>query len=418
MRLTPVILLAVACGVQDSTQTDTNAHDWGVQEGATITQAAPGDLNLTLDRALVGSIMRAEVSDAYAYEDFQLIISMAGEGASCPAPLGGGCLGLNAPSNRVASGYADDSGAATIDVPVPMLPRFVGSEVCGQLVANRGPAGWVTSNVSCVIIDADTDGDGLADSEEDAIGTDRYNPDTDGDGALDGFDCAPLDPTKFDACGVLYGSQSRSCGTTEVYTIDPQAGTYSLAWNNGTKYTALAGFDDRLFGGVSGFDGNMHEINPADGSILDTYYQGSYQPAMTATPSGEIQMVWGCQQYVFDGNNLSAGGVYTGGMYCNNMDLAVDDAGNTYYVDDGDFGTIDFSTGAYGDVGVTSGWESGGVGYRDKVSAFEYHQGTFYVVNTSWMGAVTDLFEFDPATGAVTYVMELPACIDGLGSTY
>lgn len=44
----------------------------------------------------------------------------------------------------------------------------------------------------------DSDGDGLSDDEEAALGTDPNNPDTDGDGVLDGaeFDCGadPLDP--------------------------------------------------------------------------------------------------------------------------------------------------------------------------------------------------------------------------------
>lgn len=45
----------------------------------------------------------------------------------------------------------------------------------------------------------DSDGDGLSDDEERALGTDPFNPDTDGDGISDGdeVDCGsdPLDPT-------------------------------------------------------------------------------------------------------------------------------------------------------------------------------------------------------------------------------
>ncbi len=39
----------------------------------------------------------------------------------------------------------------------------------------------------------DSDGDGLTDHEEAALGTDPYDPDTDGDGVWDGVDPAPLD---------------------------------------------------------------------------------------------------------------------------------------------------------------------------------------------------------------------------------
>lgn len=42
----------------------------------------------------------------------------------------------------------------------------------------------------------DSDGDGLTDSVESALGTDPNNPDTDGDGTLDGADAFPLDGTE------------------------------------------------------------------------------------------------------------------------------------------------------------------------------------------------------------------------------
>ncbi|RLC37285.1 hypothetical protein DRH29_02595, partial [candidate division Kazan bacterium] len=41
--------------------------------------------------------------------------------------------------------------------------------------------------------DADPDGDGLTNTEEEALGTDPNNPDTDGDGTGDGTDTAPTD---------------------------------------------------------------------------------------------------------------------------------------------------------------------------------------------------------------------------------
>ncbi|MDK2465054.1 MAG: hypothetical protein QI223_09820, partial [Candidatus Korarchaeota archaeon] len=41
---------------------------------------------------------------------------------------------------------------------------------------------------------ADSDGDGLSDAQEEALGTDPNNPDSDGDGVPDGRDSAPLTP--------------------------------------------------------------------------------------------------------------------------------------------------------------------------------------------------------------------------------
>ncbi len=42
----------------------------------------------------------------------------------------------------------------------------------------------------------DMDGDGLTNTEERELGTDPFNADTDGDGVPDGQDCYPLDPTR------------------------------------------------------------------------------------------------------------------------------------------------------------------------------------------------------------------------------
>ncbi len=43
----------------------------------------------------------------------------------------------------------------------------------------------------------DMDGDGVSNADEIARGTDPFNPDTDGDGVNDGQDCFPLDPTRW-----------------------------------------------------------------------------------------------------------------------------------------------------------------------------------------------------------------------------
>ncbi|HUQ11927.1 MAG TPA: hypothetical protein VM146_16550 [Steroidobacteraceae bacterium] len=57
---------------------------------------------------------------------------------------------------------------------------------------NTNPCVPNSSNAACLA--ADSDGDGLTNSQEDAAGTGRSNPDTDGDGVNDGTDLAPLNP--------------------------------------------------------------------------------------------------------------------------------------------------------------------------------------------------------------------------------
>jgi hypothetical protein len=52
----------------------------------------------------------------------------------------------------------------------------------------------VPSSSGAACLAADSDGDGLTNSQEDAAGTSRSNPDTDGDGVPDGTDAAPLNP--------------------------------------------------------------------------------------------------------------------------------------------------------------------------------------------------------------------------------
>lgn len=61
---------------------------------------------------------------------------------------------------------------------------------------------WYGFNEAPVSVDKDSDGDGLLDSEEEALGSDPNNPDSDGDGINDGDEVAQgLDPTSTDSDG-------------------------------------------------------------------------------------------------------------------------------------------------------------------------------------------------------------------------
>jgi len=64
--------------------------------------------------------------------------------------------------------------------------------------------------------DDDIDGDGLSNTQEDAIGADKRNPDTDSDGYKDGIDAFPLDPTEW------LDSDGDGCGdNTDEFPLDP-----------------------------------------------------------------------------------------------------------------------------------------------------------------------------------------------------
>ncbi len=214
----------------------------------------------------------------------------------------------------------------------------------------------------------------------------------------------------------IFAGQARGYGSA-VYKVDVEAGTYEYAWDNFTPYTAMAGFDGRLFAIPTSFDGNIYELDPENGAVITSTYTGNFQPSMGAGPDGTLYTNWGGSMFTYDGNNLAAGGSYVGSMMSNNNDIAVDDEGNAYYIDDGNWGTVDFATGTYTDLGSTYGWESGGgCAYRDRVSAFTFHNGRFYAINTGWDCPVSELHEFNVVTGEATFVMELPDAIDSLGS--
>ena len=144
---------------------------------------------------------------------------------------------------------------ASIGDPVTIKPTFVADEVglfVIQLIVNDGSINSDpdTTNVTVEVVEpVDTDGDGLTDETEIALGTDPNNPDTDNDGLDDGeevnvYDTDPLNEdsdgdTLLDGEEVdAYGSNPLS-GDTDGDTFgDAEEVAANSDLNNGTNTPA------------------------------------------------------------------------------------------------------------------------------------------------------------------------------------
>ncbi|MFT4626488.1 MAG: hypothetical protein ACI8PZ_005165 [Myxococcota bacterium] len=166
-----------------------------------IVSAFAGGLTVSLDPGLAGEALRVEVTGAPADRPIALFLGTEGAGpGACPGMLRGACLGLLGRPRRAASGPANALGRARFSVATPPTP---GAELCVQAAGLplAGPA--FLSPAVCVVLDGDSDGDGVPDSEDACIGDDRI--DGDRDGVPDACDpCpedAPDDPDGDGACG-------------------------------------------------------------------------------------------------------------------------------------------------------------------------------------------------------------------------
>ena len=96
----------------------------------------------------------------------------------------------------------DSDGDGIINALESSLTDSDGDGVSNQAdSANNNPC--VPNPHSAACLAADSDGDGLSNGDEDALGTDRNNPDTDGDGVADGAEVGDIHhPTDTDGDGI------------------------------------------------------------------------------------------------------------------------------------------------------------------------------------------------------------------------
>ncbi|MCB9681983.1 MAG: hypothetical protein H6733_10985 [Alphaproteobacteria bacterium] len=128
--------------------------------------------------------VRVDVSGAPAGTRFLMVTNDGSAGPGPCAPGGSPCLDLGPPLEiSPARVLAGTSGSVRLTVQLP------DAAVVGSQLAIRTASGAVFLRPRVdltTVADADRDGDGLADTVEQALGTDLWDPDTDGDGTDDG----------------------------------------------------------------------------------------------------------------------------------------------------------------------------------------------------------------------------------------
>lgn len=115
-----------------------------------------------------------------------------GDGANDGTEVGGN---INAPVDSDGDGTPNVHESSVVDADSDGVSNQNDS-------ANNNPCVPNANSAAC--LGMDTDGDGLSNAQEDALGTGRNNPDTDGDGTSDGAEVGgnPANPTDTDGDGI------------------------------------------------------------------------------------------------------------------------------------------------------------------------------------------------------------------------
>ncbi len=151
----------------------------------------PGSIQVTTGPNM-GTKTDAAGDDQGEYDGAtRTVVVRLGTGANATA---GGSLAIGA-SSTVKFRVRVDAGAAGT---IPNKATILSGGVVATGVGVLGPSTWGSMGPGSqpdtptpVVIGVDTDGDGLPDTVEIAIGTDPTNPDTDGDGVRDGIEVGP-----------------------------------------------------------------------------------------------------------------------------------------------------------------------------------------------------------------------------------
>jgi hypothetical protein len=181
MRVTTPLLLscAVLGACASPAATDAAAPE---ADALPVDRAGPAP-TLTIASTVIGAPVRLTVTGAVAGDRVVFYLSTDGPGVGPCGPAGQLCFGVLAPT-RIAIAIADAQGVARVQF-TPIRPQ--GLTAWFQAVV-KPTQPRLTPVVQVVVPPSalDTDGDGLTDAEEAALGTDPTRRDTDADRLPDG----------------------------------------------------------------------------------------------------------------------------------------------------------------------------------------------------------------------------------------
>ena len=181
-----------------------------------------------------------------------------GDGTNDGAEVGGD---VNSP--------LDSDGDGTINALEPSSVDTDLDGVSDQLdVANTNPCVPNANSIPCLM--TDSDGDGLTNSQEDTLGTDRGNADTDGDGANDGAEVggnvsAPVDSDGDGTPNVFESSIADVDGDGVANQNDPANGNACVPNANSVACLAMDGDGDGLTNGQEDALGTSRGNSDTDG---------------------------------------------------------------------------------------------------------------------------------------------------------
>ena len=203
-----------------------------------------------------------------------------GDGAADGAEVGGN---VNAPLDSDGDGNPDVLESSTADADSDGVANQADSANSNACVPNANSA-------ACLA--ADSDGDGLTNAQEDALGTNRSNPDTDGDGANDGAEVggnvnAPLDSDGDGTPNVLESSTADADGDGVANQTDSANNNPCVPNANSTPCLATDSDGDGLTNAQEDALGTSRNNPDSDGDGISDGAEAGSNPSNPTDTDGD-----------------------------------------------------------------------------------------------------------------------------------